>query len=75
MSIMSSRLVTGGILAVIGLITLKVVLFLIGGTIAIFALLLKLVPILILAWLGWRLPWGTTESGWRAWDGVTPYWQ
>lgn len=55
MSSMSSKLVTGGILAVIGLITLKVVMFIIGGTIAIFALLFKLLPILIIAWLAWRL--------------------
>ena len=55
MSTMSSRLVTGGILAVIGLITLKVVMFLIGGTIAIFGLVFRLLPILLLVWLGWRL--------------------
>ena len=55
MSIMSSRLVTGGILAIIGLITLKVVMSVIGGTIAIFALLFKLLPILLLVWIGWRI--------------------
>jgi len=55
MSTMSSKLLTGGILAVIGLITIKVVMFLIGGTIAIFALALKLLPIVLLVWLGWRL--------------------
>jgi hypothetical protein len=51
---MSSKLVTGGILAVIGLITLKVVMFLIGGTIAIVALLFKLLPFLLIGWLLWR---------------------
>jgi hypothetical protein len=55
MSIMRSKLVTGGILAVIGLITLKVIMFLVGGTIAIFAFLLKLLPILLIVWLGWKL--------------------
>lgn len=55
MSIMSSKLLTGGILAVIGLITLKVIMFLVGGTIAIFAFLLKLLPILLIVWLGWKL--------------------
>ncbi|NJD10339.1 MAG: hypothetical protein FIB01_07795 [Gemmatimonadetes bacterium] len=55
MSTMSSRLVTGGILAIIGLITLKVVMFLVGGTIAIFALLFKLLPILLLVWIGWKI--------------------
>lgn len=55
MSIMSSKLVTGGILAVIGLITLKVIMFLVGGTIAIFAVLLKLLPIVLIVWLGWKL--------------------
>jgi len=55
MSIMSSKLVTGGILAVIGLITLKVIMFVIGGTVAIFALLLKLLPIVLVVWLVWRL--------------------
>ncbi|HSJ13220.1 MAG TPA: hypothetical protein VK939_02320 [Longimicrobiales bacterium] len=52
---MSSKLVTGGILAIIGLITLKVLTFIIGGTIAIFALLFKLLPVLLIAWLVWRL--------------------
>jgi hypothetical protein len=55
MSTMSSKLVTGGILAVIGLITLKVIMFVIGGTVAIFALLFKLLPIILVAWLAWRL--------------------
>jgi ABC-type multidrug transport system fused ATPase/permease subunit len=55
MSTMNSKLVTGGILAIIGLITLKVVMFLVGGTIAIFALLFKLLPILLLVWIGWRI--------------------
>jgi hypothetical protein len=52
---MSSRLVTGGILAIIGLITLKVIMFVIGGTVAIFALLFKLLPIVLVVWLAWRL--------------------
>lgn len=52
---MSSKLVTGGILAIIGLITLKVLTFIIGGTIAIFALVFKLLPVLLIAWLVWRL--------------------
>lgn len=52
---MSAKLVTGGILAVIGLITLKVVMFLFAGTIAIFALLFKLLPILIIGWIIWRV--------------------
>jgi len=55
MSTMSSRLVTGGILAIVGLITLKVVMFLVGGTIAIFALVFKLLPILLLVWIGWKV--------------------
>lgn len=52
---MSSKLVTGGILAVIGLITLKVLMFIIGGTLAIVGLLFKLLPLLLIAWLVWRL--------------------
>ena len=52
---MSSKLVTGGILAVIGLITLKVVMVLVGLTVGFFALLFKLLPILIIGWLVWRL--------------------
>lgn len=55
MSTMSSRLVTGGILALIGLITIKVVMFIIGGTFAILALFFKLLPIVIVAWLAWKL--------------------
>lgn len=59
---MSSKLVTGGILAVIGLITLKVVMFLIGGTIAIFALLFKLLPILLIGWILWRVVRSVTKE-------------
>jgi hypothetical protein len=52
---MSSKLVTGGILAIVGLIAIKVVMFIIGGTVAILALVFKLLPILLIGWLLWRL--------------------
>jgi hypothetical protein len=52
---MSSKLVTGGILALIGLVTLKVVMFLVGGTLAILGVFLKLLPLLIIGWIIWRL--------------------
>ena len=52
---MSSKLLPVGILAIVGLITIKVVMFFVAGTIAIFALLFKLLPIVLIAWLVWRL--------------------
>lgn len=52
---MSSRLVTGGILALIGLVTLKVIMFLIGGTFAILGFFFKLLPIAIVLFLAWKL--------------------
>lgn len=55
MSFMASRLVTGGILALIGLVTLKVLMFLIGGTFAILGLFFKLLPIAIVLFLAWKL--------------------
>ena len=55
MSIMSSKLVTGGILALIGLVTLKVLMFVIGGTFAILGLFFKLLPIAIILFVAWKL--------------------
>ena len=55
MSFMASKLVTGGILALIGLVTLKVIMFLIGGTFAILGLFFKLLPIAIVLFLAWKL--------------------
>jgi hypothetical protein len=52
---MSNKLVAGGVLAVIGLVTIKVVMFMVGATVAIFALMFKLLPIVLIVWLIWRL--------------------
>ena len=51
---MSNKLVTGGVLAVIGLITLKVLGVILGLTVGFFALVFKLLPIVLVAWLVWR---------------------
>jgi hypothetical protein len=51
---MSNKLVTGGVLAVIGLITLKVLGVILGLTVGFFALVFKLLPIFLIAWLVWR---------------------
>ena len=55
MSIMSSKLVTGGILALIGLVTLKVIMFVVGGAFAILGLVFKLLPIAIILFVAWKL--------------------
>ena len=52
---MSTKLVTGGVLAVVGLIAIKIVTVLFALTIGFFALLFKLLPIVIVAWLVWRI--------------------
>ena len=52
---MSNKLVTGGVLAVIGLITLKVLGVVLGLTLGFFALIFKLLPIILIAWLIWRV--------------------
>mgnify|MGYP006203851195 CR=1 FL=1 len=52
---MSTKLVTGGVLAVVGLIAIKIVTVMFALTIGFFALLFKLLPIVIVAWIVWRL--------------------
>ena len=52
---MSNKLVTGGVLAVIGLITLKVLGVILGLTVGFFALMFKLLPIVLIAWVIWRI--------------------
>ena len=52
---MSNKLVTGGVLAVIGLITLKVLGVILGLTVGFFALMFKLLPIVLIAWVIWRV--------------------
>jgi hypothetical protein len=53
--IMSSKLVAGGVLAVVGLIAIKIVTMLFALTIGFFALMFKLLPIVLIAWIVWRL--------------------
>ena len=52
---MSNKLVTGGILAVVGLITIKVLGVILGLTLGFFALMFKLLPIVLIAWVIWRV--------------------
>ncbi len=52
---MSSKLVSGGILAVVGLIAIKIVTVMFALTIGFFALLFKLLPIVLIAWVIWRV--------------------
>lgn len=51
MSIFGSKLLTGSVLAVIGLITVKIVMALVGAVTGLFSLLLSLLPILLVGWL------------------------
>jgi hypothetical protein len=51
----SSKVVPIGILAVVGLITIKIVTVLFALTIGFFALMFKLLPIVLIAWVIWRV--------------------
>jgi uncharacterized membrane protein len=51
MSIFGSKVLTGSVLAVIGLITVKIVMALVGAVTGLFSLLLSLLPILLVGWL------------------------
>jgi hypothetical protein len=51
MSIFGSKVLTGSVLAVIGLITVKVVMALIGAVTGLFSFLVSLLPILLVGWL------------------------
>lgn len=52
---MSNKLVAGGVLAVVGLITIKVLGFLFFATLGFFGLMFKLIPIILIAWVIWRV--------------------
>jgi cation transporter-like permease len=52
---MSNKLVTGSVLAVIGLITIKVLGFLFFATLGFFGLMFKIIPIILIAWVIWRV--------------------
>jgi hypothetical protein len=51
---MSNKFVAGGILALVGLITIKILAFIFFATLGFFGLMLKLLPILLIIWLVWR---------------------
>jgi hypothetical protein len=51
MSVFGSKLLTGSVLAVIGLITVKVLTALFGAVMGFVSFLVSLVPILLVAWL------------------------
>ncbi|MEO5511453.1 MAG: hypothetical protein ABIS27_12545 [Longimicrobiales bacterium] len=52
---MSSKLVAGGALAVVGLIAIKIVMVLFAVTVGFFVFMLKLLPIVLIAWIIWRI--------------------
>ena len=51
MGVLSSKALTGGILALIGLITIKVLTALFGAVMGFFSFLLSILPILLIGWL------------------------
>jgi len=51
MSIFGSKVLTGSVLAVIGLITVKIVMALVGAITGLFSLLVSLLPVLLVGWL------------------------
>lgn len=51
MGIFSSKLLTGSVLAVIGLITVKVIMAIVGALSGFVSLLFSLLPILLIGWL------------------------
>ena len=51
MSIFGSKLLTGSVLAVIGLITVKLVMAIVGAVSGFVSLLFSLLPILLIGWL------------------------
>ncbi|HUF67304.1 MAG TPA: hypothetical protein VMM79_01540 [Longimicrobiales bacterium] len=51
MGIFSSKLLTGSVLAVIGLITVKVIMAIVGALSGFVSLLFSLLPILLVGWL------------------------
>lgn len=56
MSIFGSRMLTGGILAVIGLITVKILTALFGAIWGFMSFMFfTVLPIALVAWLAWRL--------------------
>lgn len=56
MSIFGSRMLTGGILAVIGLITVKVLTALFGAIWGFLSFVLfTVLPVALVAWLAWKL--------------------
>lgn len=55
MTIFGSRMLTGGVLAVIGLITVKVLMALFGALAGFVSFLFSLIPILLIAWIGWKV--------------------
>jgi hypothetical protein len=52
---MSNKFVAGGVLALVGLITIKVLSFIFFATLGFFGLMFKLLPILLIAWIVWRI--------------------
>lgn len=51
---MSNKFVAGGILALVGLITIKVLAFIFFATLGFFGLMFKLLPLVLIAWVIWR---------------------
>jgi len=51
MSVFGSKLLTGSVLAVIGLITVKLIMAIVGAVSGFVSLLFSLLPILLIGWL------------------------
>ncbi|MGH7555652.1 MAG: hypothetical protein ACREMQ_21845 [Longimicrobiales bacterium] len=55
MTIFSSKVLTGGILAVIGLITVRILMALFGALMGFLSFLLSLLPIVLLIWVALKV--------------------
>lgn len=69
MSIFGSRMLTGGILAVIGLITVKILTALFGAIWGLLSFMLfTVLPVALVAWLAWKLLKSLTREKKPAYD-------
>jgi uncharacterized membrane protein required for colicin V production len=55
MATFGANVLTGSILAMIGLITVRVIMALFGMVMGFFSFVLSLLPIVLVAWLGYKL--------------------
>jgi hypothetical protein len=55
MTVLGSKMLTGGILALIGLIVVRVFMGLFGVAMSLFSFLVSMIPVVIFAWLVYRI--------------------